>query len=73
VSRSKFCAKKFDCLIAKVRVFEAWSRQIKKLQITHRIYDGLGDENPREIILTTKELIEENSQDIQTFIKKLND
>ena len=49
------------------------SGKLKKLQITHRIDDGLQHENPRESILTSIEFVQENSPDIQTLIKKLHD
>ena len=39
--------------------------EVKKLQITQRIDDGLQHENPRESILTSIEFVKENSQDIQ--------
>ena len=44
------------------------SGKLKKLQITHRIDDGLQHENPRESILTSIEFVQENSPDIQTLI-----
>ena len=46
------------------------SGKLKKLQITHRIYDGLQHENHRQLILTSIEFLQENSPDIQTLIKK---
>jgi len=49
------------------------SGKLKKLQITHRIDDGLQHENPRLLILTSIEFAQENSPDIQTLIKKLHD
>ena len=49
------------------------SGKLKKLQITHRIDDGLQHENPRWLILTSIEFVQENSPDIQTLIKKLHD
>ena len=49
------------------------SGKLKKLQITHRIDDGLQHENPRESILTSIEFVQENSPDIQTLIKKLHE
>ena len=49
------------------------SGKLKKLQITHRIDDGLQHENPRESILTSIEFVQQNSPDIQTLIKKLHD
>ena len=49
------------------------SGKLKKLQITHRIDDGLQHENPRESILTSIEFVQENSPDIQILIKKLHD
>ena len=48
------------------------SGKLKKLQITHRIDDGLQHENPRESILTSIEFVQENSPDIQTLIKKFH-
>ena len=45
------------------------SGKLKKLQITHRIDDGLQHENPRELILTSIKFVQENSPDIQTLIK----
>ena len=48
------------------------SGKLKKLQITHRIDDGLQHENPRESILTSIEFVQENSPDIQTLIKKVH-
>ena len=47
--------------------------QIKKPQTAHRIDYGLVHENPWLIILTSIELVQENSQDIQILIKKLHD
>ena len=44
--------------------------QIKKPQTAHRIDYGLVHENPWLIILTSIELVQENSQDIQILIKK---
>ena len=49
------------------------SGKLKKLQITHRIDDGLQHENPRESILTSIEFVQQNSPDIQTLIKDLHD
>ena len=49
------------------------SGKLKKLQITHRIDDGLQHENSRESILTSIEFVQENSPDIQILIKKLHD
>ena len=49
------------------------SGKLKKLQITHRINDGLQHENPRESILTSIEFVQQNSPDIQTLIKDLHD
>ena len=49
------------------------SGKLKKLQITHRIDDGLQHENPRESILTSIEFLQQNSPDIQTLIKDLHD
>ena len=49
------------------------SSNLKKLQINHRIDDGLQHENPWETILTSIEFIQENSPNIQRLIKKLND
>ncbi len=44
------------------------SGKLKKLQKTHRIDDGLQHENPRELILTSIEFVQENSPDIKTLI-----
>ena len=52
--------------MAKDGVFEPLSLANKKLQITHRIDDGLQHENPRESILTSIEFVQENSPDTQT-------
>ena len=49
------------------------SSKLKKLQITHRIDDGLQHENPWKSILTSIEFVQENSLEIQTLIKKLHD
>ena len=38
------------------------SGKLKKLQITHRIDNGLQHENPRELILTSIELVQKNFQ-----------
>ena len=43
--------------------------KLKKLQITHKIDDGLQHENPREPILTSNEFVQQNSPNIQTLIK----
>ena len=40
--------------------------KLKKLQITHRIDDGLQHENPCKSILTSIEFVQENSRDMQT-------
>ena len=48
------------------------SGKLKKLQITHRIDDGLQHENPQESILTSIEFVQQNSPDIQTLIKDLH-
>ena len=55
------------------------SGKLKKLQITHRIDDGLQHENPRESILTSIEFVQENSnnfsdpfQDLQEIISPHN-
>ena len=44
------------------------SGRLKNLQITHRIDDGFRHENPQEPILTSIELVQQNSPDIQTLI-----
>ena len=47
MSGSKFWAKTFNCLMAKDGEFEALNlANLKKLQITHWIDDGLQHENP---------------------------
>ena len=38
--------------------------KLKKLQITHRIDDGLKHENPLQLILTSIEFVKQNSPDI---------
>ena len=43
------------------------SGKLKKLQITHRIDDGLQHENPRESILTSIEFIQENSPELEYY------
>ena len=61
----------FNCNEWSIRVIK--SGKLKKLQITHKIDDGLQHENPRELILTSIEFVQQNSPDIQTLIKDLHD
>jgi len=49
------------------------SGKLKKLQITHRIADGLQNENPPESILSSIGFVQQNSPDIQTLINDLHD
>tara|TARA_Y100000589_G_scaffold310269_1_gene328473 strand:+ start:538 stop:852 length:315 start_codon:yes stop_codon:yes gene_type:complete len=49
------------------------SEKLKKLQIIHKIDDDVEHEKARVIILTFIKFVQENSQDIQTLIKKLHD
>ena len=65
-------AKKYDFFYCKVWSIRGMkSGKLKKLQINHRIDDGLQHENLRELILTSIEFVQENSPDIQTLIKKI--
>ena len=75
MSGSKFCEKTFDFLMAKngMSIWCIKSGILKKLQITHRIDDGLQHENPQKSILTSIDFLQQISPDIQTLIKELYD
>ena len=47
--------------MAKDGIFEALSLAKKKPQITHKIDDGIQNENPRNLILTSIQFVQGNS------------